>query len=232
MRREIGKSLMKTTVQKIGQSVVRTATACLLVVAISLLAAQTIGATRAHAGDATPSFDNSGDKIFRSYQEIPPNYLSGDSGDRTLAGYYERRQYPGSPPVVPHPVEVSFSQDRTECLACHAKGGWNAELAASAPLTPHPEQQACRQCHVRINTDKTFVAHDWVSIDPPRLGQAQLPGGPPPIPHDLQMRENCIACHTGPGAVVELRVEHASRGNCRQCHVPLPLTPLVRFEKK
>jgi cytochrome c-type protein NapB len=46
------------------------------------------------------------------------------------------------------------------------------------------------------------------------------------------MRENCIACHTGPGAVVELRVEHASRGNCRQCHVPLPLTPLVRFEKK
>lgn len=223
---------MKTTAQKIGQSVFRTAAAYLLVVGISLLAVQLFSITPSHAGDASPSFDDSGDKIFRSYDEIPPNYMSGDSGNRTLANYYQRRQYPGSPPIIPHPVETAFSKTKTECLVCHAKGGWNAELAKSAPITPHPEKEACRQCHVRLKTDKNFVEHDWVSINPPRLGQAQLPGGPPPIPHSLQMRENCIACHTGPGAVVEIRVEHSSRGNCRQCHVPLPLTPLVRFERK
>lgn len=223
---------MKTTAQKIDQSVARTAIVCHLLFGISLLAVLALSVTQVHAGDPTPSFDDSGDKIFRSYDEIPTNYMIGDSGNRTLATYYDRRQYPGSPPVIPHPVEVSFSKDKTECLVCHAKGGWNAELEKSAPITPHPEKEACRQCHVRIKTDKRFVEHDWVSIDPPRLGQAQLPGGPPPIPHSLQMRENCVACHTGPGAVVELRVEHPSRGNCRQCHVPLPLTPLVRFERK
>ena len=26
--------------------------------------------------------------------------------------------------------------------------------------------------------------------------------------------------YVGPGAVTEIRVEHPSRGNCRQCHVP------------
>lgn len=223
---------MKTKAKKIGKSVSRTATVCLLIVGFCVLAVQTLNVRQVYAGDATPSFDDSGDKIFRSYEEIPPNYMIGDSGNRTLATYYDRRQYPGSPPVIPHPVETTFSKNKTECLACHAKGGWNAELAASAPLTPHPEKEACRQCHVRLNTDKNFVEHDWVSISPPRLGQAQLPGGPPPIPHNLQMRENCIACHTGPGAVVEIRVEHSSRGNCRQCHVPLPMTPLVRFERK
>jgi hypothetical protein len=34
------------------------------------------------------------------------------------------------------------------------------------------------------------------------------------------MRENCIACHVGPGTVVSIRVEHSMRGSCRQCHVP------------
>lgn len=223
---------MKTIVQKIGQSVNFTATICLLVGGLSLLMVQVCMVSQVYAGDATPSFDHSGEKIFRSYTELPPNYMLSDSGNRTLSSYYDRRQYPGSPPVIPHPVETAFSKDKTECLVCHAKGGWNAELEASAPITPHPEKEACRQCHVRLKTDKNFVEHDWVSINPPRLGQAQLPGGPPPIPHSLQMRENCIACHTGPGSVVEIRVEHSSRGNCRQCHVPLPLTPLVRFERE
>jgi cytochrome c-type protein NapB len=69
-----------------------------------------------------------------------------------------------------------------------------------------------------------------MSIMPPRLGRAALPGAPPPVPHDLQMRGNCIACHVGPGTVVAIRVEHPSRGNCRQCHVPESNAPL--FERK
>jgi cytochrome c-type protein NapB len=65
-----------------------------------------------------------------------------------------------------------------------------------------------------------WVENLWLSRPPPKLGRAYLPGSPPPIAHSLQMRENCIACHVGPGAVEGIRTTHASRGNCRQCHVP------------
>ena len=106
------------------------------------------------------------------------------------------------------------------CLACHAKGGWTEELRKHTPVTPHPENLSCRQCHVKMNADNLFVANNWMSVAPPRLGRSYLPGSPPPVPHTLQLRGNCVACHVGPGAVVTIRVEHPSRGNCRQCHVP------------
>jgi hypothetical protein len=32
------------------------------------------------------------------------------------------------------------------------------------------------------------------------------------------MRENCRACHAGPGAVDVLRTTHPQRVSCRQCH--------------
>ena len=89
---------------------------------------------------------------------------------------------------------------------------------------------ACRQCHIGMTDAKLFVEIDWASIQPPRLGRTNLPGGPPPIPHELQMRGNCIACHVGPGAVATIRVEHPSRGNCRQCHVRE--TNVAPFERK
>ena len=47
-----------------------------------------------------------------------------------------------------------------------------------------------------------------------------LDGSPPVIPHQLQLRENCLACHAGPSAPKEIRVTHPERVNCRQCHVP------------
>ncbi|HEX7788274.1 MAG TPA: hypothetical protein VF653_18790 [Methylomirabilota bacterium] len=59
---------------------------------------------------------------------------------------------------------------------------------------------------------------DWQTVAPPRLQGAAMPGSPPPIPHGLQMRENCRACHAGPGAVAELRTTHPQRVSCRQCH--------------
>lgn len=140
--------------------------------------------------------------------------------ERTLGEYYSRRQYPGSPSQIPHPVEAHGEE--LECLACHATGGWTEILKNITPVTPHAEQVSCMQCHVRPVTDTLFKATDWQSVPPPRLGRSYLPGSPPPIPHDLQMRGNCIACHVGPGTVVAIRVEHASWGNCRQCHVPDP----------
>ena len=143
--------------------------------------------------------------------------MEGTSTERTLDIYYSRRQYPGSPPYIPHPLEVHGME--LECLTCHANGGWSERRKKITPVTPHPEQVGCTQCHVRQITDTLFRAIDWQSVLPPRLGRSHLPGAPPPIPHDLQTRGNCIACHVGPGTVAAIRMEHQSRGNCRQCHV-------------
>ncbi len=164
-------------------------------------------------------FDEKGQAVFASYDWISEDYLEGTSTGRTLSEYYSRRQYPGSPPFIPHKVEEPDLAP-IECLTCHARGGWTAELKKNTPLTPHPEQEACRQCHITLTEAQLFVETDWMSVAPPRLGRASLPGAPPPIPHALQMRGNCVACHVGPGTVAAIRVEHPSRGNCRQCHVP------------
>jgi cytochrome c-type protein NapB len=164
-------------------------------------------------------FDYGGAAIFENYDKISKDYLAGISTERTLSEYYARRQYPGSPPFIPHKVEDE-NETKLQCLTCHAKGGWTEELKRHTPLTPHPEQINCRQCHVRMETDQMFVANNWMSVPPPRLGRSYLPGAPPPIPHDLQMRGDCIACHVGPGTVTAIRVDHPARGNCRQCHVP------------
>jgi nitrate reductase (cytochrome), electron transfer subunit len=179
-------------------------------------------------------FDSGSKKIFNSYDNVQDEYLIADSGGRDIAFFYDLRQYPGSPPQIPHKVEMPFSGKTDNCLSCHEKGGYNAKLGKSTPVTPHPEHSLCYQCHtIKPAENLFFVESSWTSVNPPRLGGAALPGGPPVIPHGLQMRENCIACHTGPGAVVELRVDHALRGNCRQCHADVPATaPLQIFKRE
>ncbi len=147
---------------------------------------------------------------------------------RTLAVYYARRAYPGAPPVIPHPVDEREAFGKA-CRSCHGSGGWAPRFEAYAPVTPHPEMTSCRQCHVPLNGSSPLTVRgpgavrgsvsDWRTIGPPRLHGAAMPGSPPPIPHALQMRENCRACHAGPGAVAELRTTHPERVSCRQCHV-------------
>ena len=141
-------------------------------------------------------FDHNGKAIFENYDRISRDYIESTSTERTLSEYYSRRQYPGSPPEIPHPLEAHGIE--LECLTCHANGGWTEPLKRITPVTPHPEQVSCMQCHVWPVTDKLFREIDWQSVPPPRLGRAELPGAPVPIPHDLQMRGNCIACHVGP----------------------------------
>lgn len=184
------------------------------------------------APDIPPGFDSGGEKIFNRFTETPLAAMTGTDGTRNLNSFYELRQYPGSPPRIPHSVPFFFRDDTADCLACHGKGGYDARQNTYIPVTPHPENENCLQCHMPRRTDTLFVETDWQSISPPKLGRSQLGGSPPPIPHSLQLREDCIACHTGPGAVAEIRVEHASRGNCRQCHVPMVATePLSTFQR-
>src|SRR5262245_22060192 len=129
---------------------------------------------------------------------------------RTLAVYYARRASPGDPPFIRHPVASSDESGRT-CLACHIDGGWVPRFSAYTPVTPHPDRVPCQSCHEPQGAPiKTPAA-------PPRL-PVVTPGTPPAIPHSLEMRENCRACHVGPGAVDELRTTHPEREPCQQCH--------------
>lgn len=171
--------------------------------------------------------DQVGAAISEKYDRVSRDPKEGMSTGRTLSEYYSHRQYPGSPPEITHPVEVHG--ELLECLLCHGDGGWKKSLKSITPVTPHPEYVSCMQCHIRPVTDDLFRSIDWQSVPPPRLGRAYLPGAPPPIPHDLQMRRDCIVCHVGPGTVVAIRVEHTSWGNCRQCHVTgTPVEPFRR----
>jgi cytochrome c-type protein NapB len=180
------------------------------------------------APDIPQGFDWNGEKIFSRSDETPLAALTGTDGRRNLNTFYELRQYPGAPPRVPHAVPFFYRDDNSDCLACHGKGGYDAGLDAYAPVTPHPENENCFQCHVPQRSEKLFGEADWQSINPPKLGRSQLGGLPPPIPHTLLLRDDCLACHTGPAAVAEIRVEHGSRGNCRQCHAPMVSTELPR----
>jgi cytochrome c-type protein NapB len=162
---------------------------------------------------------------------------------RTLATYRLLRSYPGAPPRVPHGLTATeFRTNR--CNTCHERGGYSQRFGAYAPVNPHPELEACLQCHATNDRlvgvpfpeaspdDACRQCHtfapsrfeedgiDWTPGSWPARSGA-VPGAPP-IPHDQQMRANCLSCHMGPAAVAEIRVSHPERVNCRQCHlVPL-----------
>ena len=161
---------------------------------------------------------------------------------RTLATYRSLRAYPGAPPRVPH--GLTPNEFRTGgCNTCHERGGFSQRFGAYVPVTPHPEMGACLQCHVGDallmaialpNTDPsarcgqchaagatrwTDSTTNWQTMAWPRLTRATRDAEPPPIPHALQFRGNCLACHSAPSAVEEIRTLHPERANCRQCHV-------------
>lgn len=162
---------------------------------------------------------------------------------RTLAIYRGLRAYPGAPPRVPHGLtDQEFRLNL--CNSCHRLGGFVQRFAAYAPVTPHPEYSECLQCHVadamtvgialpdgtpalpcsqcHVDPDRpppSLVSLEWVPRRWPERNQRAMDGSPPVIPHDLQLRENCLACHAGPGAIREIRTTHPERVNCRQCHV-------------
>ncbi len=137
---------------------------------------------------------------------------------RSLKGYYALRAYAGAPPSIPHAVDARILREQS-CNICHERGGFVQKFNAYAPVTPHPQYGNCLQCHVHAGEGE-FVAIDWRSTKKPALHRPALPGNPPPIPHTLQLRDSCLACHAGPAAVPEVRTSHPERLNCQQCHVP------------
>jgi cytochrome c-type protein NapB len=163
---------------------------------------------------------------------------------RTLETFRYLRAYPGAPPRIPH--GLTPDEFRTgACTTCHERGGYSQRFAAYVPVTPHPDAGFCLQCHVG---DDAVTGISYPSSDPnARCRQCHGPSGPPrrdidatldwrptawpvlprltpgqdppAIPHDLQSRGNCLACHSGPAAVAEIRTAHPEWASCRQCHV-------------
>jgi nitrate reductase (cytochrome), electron transfer subunit len=164
---------------------------------------------------------------------------------RTLEIHRSLRAYPGAPPRIPHGLTDREFRE-TLCNSCHARGGYTPRFGTYAPVTPHPEFTDCLQCHApdamtvglgipRITADvicaqchvdpdrppPTLVSVDWSPMAWPELGQRAMEESPPWIPHPLQLRENCLACHGGPWAVEGIRTTHPERADCRACHVPV-----------
>jgi cytochrome c-type protein NapB len=163
---------------------------------------------------------------------------------RTLVTYRNLRAYPGAPPRVPHGLTPSEFRSGG-CNTCHERGGYSQRFEAYVPVTPHPEMGACLQCHVGNaqlmaiplpNTDPsarcrqchtapgggarwTDSTLNWRPMAWPEVRPIARDSEPPPIPHSLEMRSNCLACHSAPSAVEELRTPHPERANCRQCHL-------------
>jgi nitrate reductase (cytochrome), electron transfer subunit len=162
---------------------------------------------------------------------------------RTLASFRQLRAYPGAPPRVPHPLSPEEFRSMS-CNTCHESGGYSARFGAYTPVTPHPEFRNCLQCHAaddgsvgvamqgRLFSGEApdtrpqrasapdFAALVWKTSEWPGINRRAMNGSPPAIPHTLEMRGNCLACHAGPSAVAEIRTSHPERANCRQCHVP------------
>ena len=160
------------------------------------------------------------------YEQMPID----EEHQRTLDDYYESRAYPGAPPIVPHSLLGINTIGGKSCLQCHENGGYVAQFEAYAPITPHPELVNCLQCHVPQQTKANFVGTNWEKFPHSKIKNSALEGSPPVIPHDLQMRENCLSCHAGPSAPKEILVTHPMRINCRQCHVPVKNVDLIKLD--
>lgn len=149
--------------------------------------------------------------VFGCSSETPQS----QSKEEYLKKRDQLRAFSGAPPVVPHPIK---ELGRQECLSCHWQGldTGNGKFAAK---TPHPELKNCQQCHVAANFDiKLYKENVFKGKTEPRPITRLYPGAPPIIPHDRNMRENCLACH-GPKSKQPFKTSHSERVNCLQCHV-------------
>jgi cytochrome c-type protein NapB len=126
------------------------------------------------------------------------------------------RLFFGAPPTIPHDA----GPDMNECLVCHD------DPEMGVPLTPHPTRLRCRQCHVageegQEESPGVFRPSQVIGLPMPatRAWKVQ-PSGPPVMPHQVLLREKCLACHAPEAREEVISTTHPERLRCRQCHVP------------
>jgi nitrate/TMAO reductase-like tetraheme cytochrome c subunit len=140
----------------------------------------------------------------------------------------------GEPRPVPHPVG-----SETDCTLCHGPEG----------VRPYPEshagfsQEMCTQCHEtslsesaptdqEAEAGEVIEAGEATATPEPGASEAEeapeeqpseaaTAGGPPAVPHALEGRDDCLACH-GENGFKPYPADHAGRPNetCLGCHQP------------
>ena len=140
----------------------------------------------------------------------------------------ERRLFDGAPPVIPH---QDFGAD---CLSCH-RDGMAVPDVGYAPPVPHDgvekpgAMSRCQMCHALAEASEEWRGNTFAGLAQDlRHGDRLHEHAPPVIPHQVLLRENCQACHTGPAAREEVRCSHPERDRCTQCHVPQNVTTEFR----
>lgn len=145
---------------------------------------------------------------------------SGEVAKSSAQERAARRAYDGAPPVIPH---LGFSR---ACTECHGERGVEVAGVGFSPPSPHEatpglsDMSHCLQCHVEQRTEEVWRQSTFAGLPQDlRSGRRLNPLAPPVRPHPELMRENCLACHSGPAARKEIRTDHPERRQCIQCHV-------------
>jgi len=121
-----------------------------------------------------------------------------------------RQMTPYAPPVIPHPLEKGQA-----CTECHGVAD------SGAPALPHRLIANCRACHIEQQEAVRPFRPNGFKAEKEARGpnRAAFPGAPPAIPHHVQMREVCVACH-GAEPRHGAKGPHPERTACLQCHLP------------
>ncbi len=135
----------------------------------------------------------------------------------TWPAWARTRAYAGAPPVIPHEVEPSDTDE--DCLSCHGELA-DADEDEPAPATGHPDLPNCRQCHLPQAAPHKQVSNAFAGRRYGWRGQQLDPWAPPVIPHPVNaIYDTCINCHSGPEPRA-VPTRHPELQPCRQCHVP------------
>jgi len=155
--------------------------------------------------------------VLLMHKKLFPEYTEAEI-KQAFEKRFQRRAYDGAPPVIPHNV---FGRSPKDCMTCHRQGYKIGDKIAS--LVPHPIYPNCLQCHVVAKrpefAGKAVTINLFSGMKYPEKGNRAWKGAPPLVPHSLQMRNNCLACH-GATAKAGLRSSHPERKSCLQCHLP------------
>ena len=173
------------------------------------------GPGRGHIdGEGKPSFDTSREACGVCHDELDAR--PGDFPQVSLVQHNSQSSCTachnpmGAASWIPH-----FVEEGTDCLFCHGLQG----------IKPFPESHAGRSgevCHIchkvsPILPTSTATPPGTTPTAPP-AGTVE-PASPPGVPHSLEGRSECIACH-GPAGFKPFPADHAGRAGdlCLACH--------------
>lgn len=131
-----------------------------------------------------------------------------------------------TPAAAPKPIPHALA-GKQACNACHAP---------DSSIKPAPADHAgraentCTACHQPAGEGTTTPAATFTaaattavtSTAGTALAGSATPAGPKPIPHSLEGKQECNACHAPDSSIKPAPADHAGRANstCTACHKP------------